>query len=137
MLYIPWRNDRNDTNNNEYMFMYASNLNLTIQNRQLFDSRDQSSIQEAINTLEDLDTDDLNFGGIAYGVIKNNEGAVVIEDTDIVLDSLANDKACIVDPNDDSETKSAGEFINIPNSKMRGGMPSTLHCFKIMMQLSM
>ena len=137
MLYIPWRNDRNDTNNNEYMFMYASNLNLTIQNRQLFDSRDQSSIQEAINTLEDLDTDDLNFGGIAYGVIKNNEGAVVIEDTDIVLDSLANDKACIVDPNDDSETKSAGEFINIPNSKMRGGIPSTLHCFKIMMQLSM
>ena len=60
--------------------MYATHLNLITQNRELFESRDQSSIDETINILEDLDPDELNFDGIAIEEIMNNEGAVIIED---------------------------------------------------------
>ena len=77
MLYLPWRNDTNDTDGIDYKSVYASNLDLITQNRQLFEGRDQSSIDEAINILEELDPDELNFDGFAIEEIQNNEGAVV------------------------------------------------------------
>ena len=58
MLFVPWRTDSSDTDNIYYKSMYATHLNL---NRELFESRNQSSIDEAINILEDLDPDELNF----------------------------------------------------------------------------
>ena len=61
MLYVPWRNDTSDTNSINYKSMYVSHANLITENREFFESRDQSSINEAINILEDLDTDELNF----------------------------------------------------------------------------
>ena len=65
MLFVAWRNDTNDTDTIDYKSMYASRVNLITQNRELFESRDQPSIDEAINILEDLDPDELNFDGIA------------------------------------------------------------------------
>ena len=55
MLFVPWRTDSSDTDNIDFKSMYATHLNLITQNRQLFESRDQSSIDEAINILEVLD----------------------------------------------------------------------------------
>ena len=59
MLFVAWRNDTNDTDNIDYKSMYASHVNLITQNRELFESRDQSSNDEAINILEDLDPDEI------------------------------------------------------------------------------
>ena len=87
MLFVPWRADTSDTDNIDFKSMYATHLKLISQNRELFESRDQSSIDEAINILEDLDPDELNFDGIAIEEIMNNEGAVVIEDTDLQIDN--------------------------------------------------
>ena len=42
MLFVPWRNDTNDTNTIDYKSMYASHANLIIQDREFFESRDQS-----------------------------------------------------------------------------------------------
>ena len=53
MLFVPWRTDTSDTDNIYYKSMYP-HLNLITQIRELFESRDQSSIDEAINILEDL-----------------------------------------------------------------------------------
>ena len=50
-----------ETDNIDYKSMYATHLNLITQNRELFESRDQSSIDEAIIILEDLDPDEVNF----------------------------------------------------------------------------
>ena len=128
--------------------MYATHLNLITQNRELFESRDQSSIDDAINILEDLDPDELNFDGIAIEEIMNNEGAVVIEDTD--FHNPGNDNPWTVDPNSDPGTKSVGGFFNIPNLNteevflemcrslnkvQRTVFLHTLHCFKTMKQL--
>ena len=99
MLFVPWRNDTNDTDNIDYMSMYASYSNLVIQNMKLFESRDQSSIDEAIDIFEDLDPD----------------GIVVIEDTNFLIDNRENDNICTVDPNDESRTKPAGGFFNVHN----------------------
>ena len=84
-------NDTSDTDNIDYKSMYATHLNLITQNRELFESRGQSSIDEAINILEDLDPDELNFDGIAIEEIMNNEGAVVIEDSNFQIDNPGND----------------------------------------------
>ena len=115
MLFVPWRNDTNDTDSIDYKSMYASHVNLITQNRELFESRDQSSIDEAINILEDLDPDEINFDGIAIEEIMNNESAVVIEDTDFLVDNPGTDNTWTVDPNADSGTKTAGGFFNVPN----------------------
>ena len=71
----------------------------------MFERRDQSSIDEAINILEDLDPNELNFDAPAIEEIMNNEGAVVI---DFLIDNPGNDNTWTVDPNDDSGTKPAG-----------------------------
>ena len=145
MLFAPWRTETSDTDNIDYKSMYACNLNLITENRELFESRDQSSIDEAINILEDLDPDELNFYGIAIEEIMNNEGAVVIEDTDFQVDNPGNDNPWTVDPNSDPGTKSVGGFFNIPNLNteevflqmcrslnkvQRTVFLHTLHCFK-------
>ena len=145
MLFVPWRNDTNDTDSIDYKSMYASRVNLINQNRELFESRDQSSIDEAINILEDLDPDEINFDGIAIEEIMNNEGAVVIEDTDFLVDNPGNDNLWTVDPNADSGTKPAGGFFNVPNLNIEEEFLQmcrslnnvqhtifvhTLHCFK-------
>ena len=152
MLFVPWRIDSSDTDNINFKSMYSTHLNLITQNRELFESRDQSSIDEAINILEDLDPDELNFDGIAIEEIMNNEGAVVIEDTDFQVDSPGNDNPWTVDPNSDPGTKSAGGFFNIPNLNteevflqmcrslnkiQRTVFFHTLHCFKTTKQLPM
>ena len=152
MLFVPWRTDSSDTDNINLKSMYATHLNLITQNRELFESRDQSSIDQAINILEDLDPDELNFDGIAIEEIMNNEGAVVIEDTDFQVDNPGNDNPRTVDPNIDPGTKSAGGFFNIPNLNtdevflqmcrslnkiQRTVFLHTLHCFKTMKQLPM
>ena len=146
MLFVPWRTDSSDTDNIDFKSMYAT------QNRELFESRDQSSIDEAINILEDLDPDVLNFDGIAIEEIMNNEGAVVIEDTDFQVNNPGNDNPWTVDPNSDPGTKSVGGFFNIPNLNteevflemcrslnkiQRTVFLHTLHCFKTMKQLPM
>ena len=151
MLYVQWRNDTNERDGIDYKSVYASNLGLITQNRQLFESRDQSSIDEAINILE-LDPDELNFDGIAIEEIQNNEGAVVIEDTNFLIDNPGNDNPWTLDPNDDSGTKSGGGFFNVPNLNteeeflqmcrslnqvQRTVFLHTLHCFKTMEQLPM
>ena len=100
--------------------LYASRANLITQNRELFESRDQSSIDEAINILEDLDPDELNSDGIAIEEIMNNEGAVVIEDTDFLIDNPGNDNTWTVDPNADSGTKPTGGSFNVPNLNTEG-----------------
>ena len=120
MLYVPWRNDTNDTDSIDYKSMYASATNLITQNRELFESRDQSSIDEAINILEDLDPDELNSDGIAIEEIMNNEGAVVIEDTDFLIDNPGTDNTWTVDHNADSGTKPAGGFFNVPSLNTEG-----------------
>ena len=115
MLFAPWRTDTSDTDNIDFKSMYATHLNLISQNRELFESRHQSSIDEAINILEDLDPDELNFDGIAIEGIMNNKGTVVIEDTDFQVDNPGNDNPWTVDPNSDPGTKSVGGFFNIPD----------------------
>ena len=45
----------------------------------------------------------------------NNEGAVVIEDTDFQINNPWNDNAWTVDPNNDTGSKSEGGFFNNPN----------------------
>ena len=152
MLFVPWRNDTNDTDTIDYKSMYSSRVNLITQNRELFESRDQSSIDEAINILEDLDPDEINFDGIAIEEIMNNEGAVVIEDTDLLVDNPGNDNPWTVDPDADSGTKPVGGFFNVPNlngeeeflqmcrnlnNVQRTIFLHTLHCFKTMKQLHM
>ena len=152
MLFVPWRIDTNDTDTIDYKSMYASHVNLITQNRELFESRDQSSIDEAINILEDLDPDEINFDGIAIEEIMKNEGAVVIEDTDFLVDNPGNDNPWTVDPNADSGTKPVGGFFNVPNlnsdeeflqmcrclnNVQRTIFLHTLHCFKTMKQLPM
>ena len=47
--------------------------------------------------------------------IMNNEGAVVIEDTDFLVDNPGNDPTWTVDYNADPGTKPAGGFFNVPN----------------------
>ena len=115
MLFAPWRTDTSDTDNIDFKSMYATHLNLISQNRELFESRHQSSIDEAINILEDLDPDELNFDGIAIEGMMNNKGTVVIEDTDFQVDNPGNDNPWTVDPNSDPGTKSVGGFFNIPD----------------------
>ena len=152
MLFVPWRVYSSDTDNIDFNSMYATHLNLITQNRELYQSRDQSSIDEAINILEDLDPDELNFDGIAIEEIIDNEGAVVIEDTDFQVDNPGNDNPWTVDPNSDPGTKSAGGFFNIPNlnteevflqmcrslnKTQRTVFIHTLHCFQTMKQLPM
>ena len=152
MLFAPWRTETCDTDNIDYKCMYATHLNLITQNRDLFESRDQSSIDEAINILEDLDPDELNFDGIAIEEIMNNEAAVVIEDTDFQVDNPGNDNPWTVDPNSEPGTKSVGGFFNIPNlnteeeflqmcrslnNVQRTVFLHTLHCFKTIKQLPM
>ena len=154
MLFVPWKTDSSDTDNIDFKSMYYSNLNLISQNMELFESRDQSSIDEAINILEDLDMDpdELNFDGIAIEEIMNNESAVVTEDTGFQVDNPGNDNPWTVDPNSDPGTKSVGGFFNIPNLNteevflemcrslnkvQRTVFLHTLHCFKTMKQLPM
>ena len=152
MLFAPWRTETSDTDTIDYKSMYATHLNLITQNRELFESRDQSSIDEAINILEDLDPDELNFDGIAIEEIMNNEAAVVIEDTDFQVDNPGNDNPWTVDPNSEPGTKSVGGFFNIPNlnteeeflqmcrnlnNVQRTVFLHTLHCFKTKKQLPM
>ena len=103
MLFVPWRTETSDTDTIDYKSMYATHLNLITQNRELFESRDQSSIDDAINILEDLDPDELSFDGIAIEEIMNNEAAVVIEDTDFQVNNPGNDNPWTVDPNSDPD----------------------------------
>ena len=48
MLCVHWRNDINDTDTIDYNSTYACRVNLNTLNRELFECRDQSSIEEAI-----------------------------------------------------------------------------------------
>ena len=149
---FQWRTDTNDADTIDYKSTYSSRIDLISQNRELFESRDQSSIDEAINILEDLDPDEINFDGIAIEEIMKNEGAVVIEDTDFLVDNPGNDNPWTVDLNADSGTKPAGGFFNVPNlnseeeflqmcrsrnNVQRTIFLHTLHCFKTMKQLPM
>ena len=77
----------------------------------------------------------------------NNEGAVVIEDTDFLIDN-----PWTVDPTGEAGTKTAGGYFNVPNlntmeeflamcrglNKVRRTIfIHSLYCFKIMKQLPM
>ena len=152
MLFVPWRNDTSDTNNIDYKSMYSSHVNLTTDNRELFESRDQSSIDEDINILEHLDPDEINFDGIAIEEIMKNEGAIVIEDTDFLIDNPGNDNTWTVEPNADIGTKPGGGFFNVLNLNSEEEFfhmcrslnnvqctifLHTLQCFKTMKQLPM
>ena len=50
--------------------MYATHLYLITQNRELFEIRNQSSIDEVIHILEDFYPGELNFDGIAIEEIS-------------------------------------------------------------------
>ena len=78
MLFVQWRTDTSDTDNIDYQSMYATHLDQITHNRELFESKDQSSIDEAMNILEDLEPDELNFDGIAIEEIINNEGQLLL-----------------------------------------------------------
>ena len=82
----------------------------------------------------------------------SNEGAVVIEDTDFLVDNPGNDNTWTVDTNADSGTKPTGGFFNVPNLNteeeflkmccflnkvQRTIFVHTLLCFKTMKQLTM
>ena len=60
MLFVQLRNDTNDTDTIDYKSTYACRVNLITLNKELFECRDQSSIEEAINILEDLNPDEIN-----------------------------------------------------------------------------
>ena len=66
--------------------MCDSNLAIVTENRSLFESRDNSSIDEAIIFLEEMDPDDLNFDGLAIEKILNNGGVNVVEYEDYMVD---------------------------------------------------
>ena len=134
----------------DYKSMYASRLNLITQNRELFESRDKYSIDEVIIILEDLNPEEINFDGVAIEEIMNNVGAVVIEDTDFLIDNPRNDNPWTVDPNAEARTITAGGFFDLTNlnseeeflqrcrclkNVQRTIFLHTLHCFTNMKQL--
>ena len=113
MLYVPWRVEI-DSETVDYKCMYDSNLALIIENRSLFESRDQSSIDEAIDILEDMDPDDINYDGVGIEEILNNEGIDVVEDVDYMVDNPG-DNNWKVDPNSVPLIKPPGGLFNVPN----------------------
>ena len=113
MLYVPWRVEI-DSETVDYKCMYDSNLALIIENRSLFESRDQSSIDEAIDILEDMDPDDINYDGVGIEEILKNEGIDVVEDVDYMVDNPG-DNNWKVDPNSVPLIKPPGGLFNVPN----------------------
>ena len=92
-----------------------------------------------------LNPDEINFDGVAIEEIMNNEGAVVREDTDFLIDNPRNDNPWTLDPNAEAGTKTAGGFFDLPNlnseeeflqmcrclkNVQRRIFLNTLHCFK-------
>ena len=67
--------------------IYYSNANLIAQNRSNFESTYQTSIDQAMNVLEDLDHDELNFDEIAIEETMHNEGITVLEYTEYLVDN--------------------------------------------------
>ena len=111
MLYLPWTEEYTDSDNINFKCIYESNVNLIMQNRSNFESIDQSSIVQAMNVLEDIDTDELNFDGIATEETLHNEGITVQENTEYTVDDPG-DQVCNVDPT--TNTASGGLF-NVPS----------------------
>ena len=70
MLYLPWRNEYIESDNIDFRCVYETNIDLIKQNRTCYESSDQASIDEAINVLEDVDPDQLNFDGVAIEETK-------------------------------------------------------------------
>ena len=68
-------------------------------------------LYEAINILEDIDPDQLNFDGVAIEETMQNEGIEVVEDTDYLIDNPGN-QVWNVDPSNESST---GGYFNVPN----------------------
>ena len=148
MLYLPWRNEYIDSDNIDFRCVYETNVDLIKLNRSCYESSDQASIDEAINVLEDVDPDQLNFDGVAIEETMQNEGIEVVEDTDYLMDNPG-DHVWSVDATTNS---SVGGFFNVPNRMsedeflamcrrlnliQRRIFLHTLHCFKTNKQLPM
>ena len=148
MLYLPWRNEYIESDNIDFRCVYETNIDLIKQNRSCYESSDQASIDEAINVLEDVDPDQLNFDGVAIEETMQNEGIEVVEDSDFLMDNPG-DHIWNVDATTNS---SVGGFFNVPNRMseddylmmcrrlnliQRRIFLHTLHCFKTNKQLPM
>ena len=148
MLYVPWTEEYTYSDNIDFRCIYVSNAKLILQNRSYFESTDQTSIDQAMNVLEDLDPDEINFDGIAIEETMHNEGITVLEDTEYLVDNPG-DQVWHVDPATDT---TPGGFFNVPsrmsedefldlcrrlNLIQRRIFLHTLHCFKTNKQLPM
>ena len=111
MLYVPWTEEYTYSDNIDFRCIYESNAKLILQNRSYFESTDQTSIDQAMNVLEDLDPDELNFDGIAIEETMHNEGITVLEDTKYLVDNPG-DLVWDVDPATDT---APGGFFNVPS----------------------
>ena len=111
MLYLPWRYVYINSDTIDFRCVYETNIDLIKLNRCCYESSDQASIDEAINVLEDVDPDQLNFDGVAIGETMNNEGIEVVEDTDYLMDNPGNDVWSV----DATTNSSVGKFFNVPN----------------------
>ena len=130
-----------DSDNIDFRCIYDSNANLISQNRSNFESTDQTSIDQAINVLEDLDPDELNFDGIAIEETMQNEGITVLEETEHLVDNPGY-QVWDVDP---ATNTAPGGFFNVPSRMSEDEFLDlcrrlnliqcriflhTLHCFK-------
>ena len=148
MLYPPWRNEYIESDNIDFRCVYETNINLIKQNRSCYESSDQASIDEAINVLEDVDPDQLNFDGVAIEETMQNEGIEVVEDTDYLMDNPGDHVWNV----DSTTVSSTGGYFNVPNRMSEDEFllmcrklnliqhrifMHTLHCFKTNKQLPM
>ena len=148
MLYPPWRNEYIESDNIDFRCVYETNINLIKQNRSCYESSDQASIDEAINVLEDVDPDQLNFDGVAIEETMQNEGIEVVEDTDYLMDNPGDHVWNV----DSTTVSSTGGYFNVPsrmgedefllmcrklNLIQHRIFMHTLHCFKTNKQLPM
>ena len=78
MLHITWRNEYIEFVNIDFRCVYESNIYLIKLNRSCYEISDQA----AINVLENVDPDQLNFDGVAIEETMQNKGIEVVEDTD-------------------------------------------------------
>ena len=112
MLYVPWTEEYTTKSDSiDFRCVYESNANLIMQNRSNYESTDQTSIDQAMNVLEDLDPDDFNFDGIAIEETMHNEGNTVLEDTEYLVDNPG-DQVWHVDPATDT---TPGGFFIVPS----------------------
>ena len=111
MLYLTWRNEYIDYDNIDFRCVYETNIDFIKLNSSCYESSDQASIDEAINVLEDVDPDQLNFDGVAIEEAMQNECIEVVDDTDYLVDNPGN-QVWNVNPTTESST---GGYFNVSN----------------------